>query len=296
MSGTFLVPGQCTQYNRRWSHKLQLLCTIDGASAVHSESSSFGLLLTLILCTDPSEWDFLVCGSMQTVRTGALSNSVVAQNTDIHTGRRPASCVNLSSTEGEESNLSDVGYKNITGQQDWTLEARGHSSSSSTAPQSALNCPRCGSVSQRRMCATWSRAAAPMIWRIAKARGGGKGNGVGAGSSVLNQIITEVGGMNAKKNVFIMVVTNRPDQIDSALLHPGHLDQLIYLDLLAKNTHGFFGDDLTKICQRVAELAIHEGIESDIRRTPEKREKDERPAPITRVREQLQDPLQRAWL
>ena len=101
----------------------------------------------------------------------------------------------------------------------------------------------------------------------------------------------EMDGMNAK-NVFIIGATNRPDQIDSALLHPGHLDQLIYIPLpdepsrlsilkaclkksavvsevdlsfLAKNTHGFSGADLMEICQRVAKLAIWASINADIR-------------------------------
>jgi SpoVK/Ycf46/Vps4 family AAA+-type ATPase len=39
---------------------------------------------------------------------------------------------------------------------------------------------------------------------IAKARGGGGGgDGGGAGDRVLNQILTEMDGMNAKKNVFV---------------------------------------------------------------------------------------------
>jgi transitional endoplasmic reticulum ATPase len=55
----------------------------------------------------------------------------------------------------------------------------------------------------------------------------------GASDQVLNQILTEMDGMNAKKNVFIIDATNRPlaDQIDPALLRPGHLDQLIYIPL-----------------------------------------------------------------
>lgn len=155
-----------------------------------------------------------------------------------------------------------------------------------------------------------ARAAAPCVMffdeldSIAKARGGGgaSGDGGGAGDRVLNQILTEMDGMNSKKNVFIIGATNRPDQIDSALLRPGRLDQLIYIPLpdepsrlsilkaalkkspispevdlgfLAKNTHGFSGADLTEICQRAAKLAIRESIESDIRREREKKEKEE---------------------
>ena len=153
-----------------------------------------------------------------------------------------------------------------------------------------------------------ARAAAPCVMffdeldSIAKARGGSSGDGGGAGDRVLNQILTEMDGMNAKKNVFIIGATNRPDQIDPALLRPGRLDQLIYIPLpdepsrlsilraalrkspidpgvdlpfLSKNTHGFSGADLTEICQRAAKLAIRESIESDIRRTREKKEKEE---------------------
>jgi hypothetical protein len=109
-------------------------------------------------------------------------------------------------------------------------------------------------------------------------------------------------GMNAKKNVFIIGATNRPDQIDPALLRPGRLDQLIYIPLpdeesrlsilraalrkspvapdvdlpfLSKNTHGFSGADLTEICQRAAKLAIRESIEADIRKARERRERED---------------------
>jgi SpoVK/Ycf46/Vps4 family AAA+-type ATPase len=47
------------------------------------------------------------------------------------------------------------------------------------------------------------------------------------------------------------------------------------LNFLAKSTHGFSGADLTEICQRAAKLAIRESIDSDMRRTREKRERDE---------------------
>ncbi|KAI1783712.1 AAA ATPase [Ganoderma leucocontextum] len=153
-----------------------------------------------------------------------------------------------------------------------------------------------------------ARAAAPSIMffdeldSIAKARGGSSGDVGGAGDCVLNQILTEMDGMNVKKNVFIIGTTNGPDQIDPALFRPGRLDQLIYIPLpdepsrlsilkaalrkspvaqdvdlsfLSKHTHGFSGADLTEICQRAAKLAIRESIESDIRKAREKREKEE---------------------
>ncbi|MBN3314857.1 TERA ATPase, partial [Atractosteus spatula] len=143
-----------------------------------------------------------------------------------------------------------------------------------------------------------ARQAAPCILffdeldSIAKARGGGVGDGGGAADRVINQILTEMDGMTNKKNVFIIGATNRPDIIDPAILRPGRLDQLIYIPLpdegsrvailranlrkspvardvdlnyLAKITEGFSGADLTEICQRACKLAIREAIEAEIR-------------------------------
>lgn len=94
---------------------------------------------------------------------------------------------------------------------------------------------------------------------IAKSRGGSVGDAGGAADRVINQILTEMDGMGAKKNVFIIGATNRPgkihtlhifsfylnqmekmlymfynvspDIIDPAILRPGRLDQLIYIPL-----------------------------------------------------------------
>ncbi|TOF71531.1 hypothetical protein CGJ15_27960, partial [Vibrio parahaemolyticus] len=66
---------------------------------------------------------------------------------------------------------------------------------------------------------------------MAKARGGSAGDAGGAADRVINQVLTEMDGMGAKKNVFIIGATNRPDIIDPAILRPGRLDQLIYIPL-----------------------------------------------------------------
>lgn len=55
-------------------------------------------------------------------------------------------------------------------------------------------------------------------------RGSSVGDAGGAADRVLNQLLTEMDGMSAKKTVFIIGATNRPDIIDPALLRPGHLD------------------------------------------------------------------------
>lgn len=142
-----------------------------------------------------------------------------------------------------------------------------------------------------------ARAAAPTVVfldeldSIAKSRGGSGSGGDAGGASdrVVNQLLTEMDGMNSKKNVFIIGATNRPDQIDPAILRPGRLDQLIYVPLpdekarlsilsaqlrksplepglsleeIAKTTHGFSGADLSYIAQRAAKFAIKDSIEA----------------------------------
>lgn len=141
-----------------------------------------------------------------------------------------------------------------------------------------------------------ARQAAPCILffdeldSIAKSRGSSAGDS-GAGDRVINQVLTEMDGMNSKKNVFIVGATNRPDIIDSAVMRPGRLDQLVYiplpdeasrvsilkaalrkspvaadveLEFLARNTAGYSGADLQEICQRAVKLAIRESIDKEI--------------------------------
>merc|ERR1719457_404283 len=144
-----------------------------------------------------------------------------------------------------------------------------------------------------------ARQAAPCVLffdeldSIAQQRGGSSGDGGGAADRVMNQLLTEMDGIGAKKNVFIIGATNRPDIIDTALMRPGRLDQLIYIPMpdyesrlgilratlrkspiakevdlayLAAQTDKFTGADLTEICQSACKIAIREEIERDIER------------------------------
>ncbi|CEP62380.1 AAA family ATPase CDC48 LALA0_S05e04346g [Lachancea lanzarotensis] len=174
-----------------------------------------------------------------------------------------------------------------------------------------------------------ARAAAPTVVfldeldSIAKARGGSVGDAGGASDRVVNQLLTEMDGMNAKKNVFVIGATNRPDQIDPAILRPGRLDQLIYVPLpdemarlsilnaqlrktplepglelstIAKATQGFSGADLSYIVQRAAKFAIKDSIEAQRSAAAEQQSKvkiedvemgDEASAPV--AEEEIED-------
>ncbi len=48
---------------------------------------------------------------------------------------------------------------------------------------------------------------------------------------VVNQLLTEMDGLDARKQVFVVAATNRPDIIDDAMLRPGRLDKLLYVPL-----------------------------------------------------------------
>lgn len=48
---------------------------------------------------------------------------------------------------------------------------------------------------------------------------------------VVNQLLTEMDGVEDRKEVYIMAATNRPDIIDPAVLRPGRLDKILYVGL-----------------------------------------------------------------
>jgi len=140
-----------------------------------------------------------------------------------------------------------------------------------------------------------ARTAAPCVLffdeldSVGTARGSSAGSS-GAGDRVLNQLLTEMDGAGAKKNLFFIGATNRPDILDEALIRPGRLDQLIYIplpdkasriqifkavlrkspvaanvkfDFTADLTQDFTGADITELCQRAAKAAIRESITAE---------------------------------
>merc|ERR1712060_269631 len=148
-----------------------------------------------------------------------------------------------------------------------------------------------------------ARSAAPCVLffdeldSIARARGGSSGDAGGAGDRVMNQVLTEMDGINASKQIFVVGATNRPDILDPALKRPGRLDTMIFIDLpdfaarvsilkaslrkspvdpqvdyeyLAEQTHGYSGADLAGIAQVAAKVAIRMQIEKEVKILKEK--------------------------
>uniref|UniRef100_A0A7E4ZSH0 Nuclear valosin-containing protein-like n=1 Tax=Panagrellus redivivus TaxID=6233 RepID=A0A7E4ZSH0_PANRE len=50
------------------------------------------------------------------------------------------------------------------------------------------------------------------------------------GARVVNQLLTEMDGVESRKQVFMIGATNRPDIVDPAILRPGRLDKILFVD------------------------------------------------------------------
>lgn len=138
-----------------------------------------------------------------------------------------------------------------------------------------------------------ARSAAPSIIffdeidAISSTRDGG--SSTNAASNVLTSLLNEIDGVEELKGVVIVAATNRPDEIDSALLRPGRLDRHIYvgppdyfarlqilmkctskfnidsqpdydLEHLAKSTEGCSGAEVVLLCQEAGLAAIMEDL------------------------------------
>jgi transitional endoplasmic reticulum ATPase len=107
----------------------------------------------------------------------------------------------------------------------------------------------------------------------------------GVTDRIVNQLLTEMDGLERLEGVVVIAATNRPDILDPALLRPGRFDRLIYVpppderarleilkvhtrrmplaedvDLaeIAKRTEGYTGADLAAVCKEAALAALRE--------------------------------------
>jgi transitional endoplasmic reticulum ATPase len=107
----------------------------------------------------------------------------------------------------------------------------------------------------------------------------------GVGNRVLDQLLTELDGLEILKNVVFIAATNRPDLVDQALLRPGRIDKFIKIGApdekaryqifkvhtrdvpldkdvnlkeLAKKTRGYSGADIEGLVREAALIALEE--------------------------------------
>jgi transitional endoplasmic reticulum ATPase len=138
-----------------------------------------------------------------------------------------------------------------------------------------------------------ARQAAPCIifFDEIDAIGSRRGEEVGSkvGERIVNQILTELDGLEELYGVVIIGATNRPDLIDQGLLRPGRFDKLLLVHVpdeaarleifkihtktmplakdvdlkgLAKKTVDWVGADIEAMCREAAMLALKETIDS----------------------------------
>jgi transitional endoplasmic reticulum ATPase len=111
--------------------------------------------------------------------------------------------------------------------------------------------------------------------------------GARVGERVLNQLLTELDGIEELHNVMIIAATNRPDLIDTALLRPGRFDKVLLvpapdddarleifkvhtrempldedvdLKRLVGRSEDYAGADIEGLCREAAMLAIREAL------------------------------------
>nr|WP_295001297.1 CDC48 family AAA ATPase [uncultured Methanobrevibacter sp.] len=123
---------------------------------------------------------------------------------------------------------------------------------------------------------------------IASARSGNDTDS-GVTKRVVNQLLTEMDGLEELEDVAIIAATNRPDILDAGLMRPGRFDRHIEvgepdedarvsifkvhtkdmplaedvdLKKLAKNTDGYVGADIEAVCREAAMLALRDNLEA----------------------------------
>jgi len=106
---------------------------------------------------------------------------------------------------------------------------------------------------------------------------------------VVNQLLTEMDGLEELNDVVVIAATNRPDMLDTALLRPGRFDRIILVEApsketrervfevhtkgmplakdvnlkkLAQKAEGYSGADIQSLCREAAMLALRKNLKA----------------------------------
>ena len=109
----------------------------------------------------------------------------------------------------------------------------------------------------------------------------------GVSEKVVNQLLTEMNGLQEMRDVVVVGATNRPDLLDSALLRPGRFDRIVLvgvpdaksrkeifkvhlknmpvakdvkIDEMVTKTEGYVGADIESVCREAAMLALRDDM------------------------------------
>ena len=112
----------------------------------------------------------------------------------------------------------------------------------------------------------------------------------GVTQRVVNQLLTEIDGLEELQDVAVIAATNRPDILDPALLRPGRFDRHVKVEdpdkearlaifkvhtkdmpladdvdlkKLAEETEGYVGADIEAVCREAAMLTLRDNMEAE---------------------------------
>jgi len=121
-------------------------------------------------------------------------------------------------------------------------------------------------------------------------RRGGRSSDSGVGDRVVNQLLTELDGIESLEGVTVIAATNRPDMIDPAIMRPGRIDRTMEVEIpelearkkifevhtedmpvsddvdmgeLAEKTEDHVGSDIESICREAGMIALRGNPESE---------------------------------
>ena len=74
---------------------------------------------------------------------------------------------------------------------------------------------------------------------------------------MVNQLLTEMDGLDSRRSVFVIAATNRPELIDPAMLRPGRLDKLLYVPLPSSDERYSILCALSKKIKLASDVDLH---------------------------------------